>query len=298
MLNVRDLPLLNSRTIVGKIPYDAMGVEIRECRYDNAGREWCYISHLVGGEYLEGWVSRKFLAPMSSEEASAANLAYIKNFLKNYYMGEEKNYLDKLKIFHYFPMQQYMSKKNISHQALRTEKVRLYKRWPRRTYDLKSVQVLKRESNYLDVKATVYWRHVRDSEDYESGKDVHKVRLVRNKNRLKIFAIKRLSHVVYPKPVKVEESNMTAETNASIEGSKVEKFYVKAGSFLETPNSTYLQKISNLGFSYTIESIQQGEKIYKRVYIGPFNTTLDAANALDAIRQHVNVQAYIETRKW
>ncbi|HHH19567.1 MAG TPA: SPOR domain-containing protein [Campylobacterales bacterium] len=298
MLNVRDLPLINSRTVVGKIPGDAMGIEIRECRYDDAGREWCYISHLVGAEYLEGWVSRKFLKPMTTEEASSANFAYIKNFLKNYYMAEEKNFLDKLKIFHYFPMQQYMHNKGVTHQALRTTKVGLYKRWPQRTYKLGTVRVLKRQPTYIDVKATVFWRHAK-GEEYESGHDVQKIRLVRSDNRLKILAIKRLSHVVNPKPVVVEEKNATlTDLNGSSVPSTGEKYYIKAGSFTETPNAGYLQKISDLGFSYTIETTTQGGKRFNRVYIGPFSTTIDSTNALDAIRQNVNASAYIETRKW
>ena len=296
MLNVRELPLINSRTIVGKIPADAMGIKIRECRYDNAGREWCYISHLVGAEYLEGWVSRKFLSPMTKEEASTANMAYIKNFLKNYYMAEEKNFLDKLKIFHYFPMQQYMDKKSVTHQALRTTKVELYKRWPKRLYKLGKVRVLKRQPDYLDIKATVFWRYVK-GEEYESGRDVHKIRLVRHENRLKILAIKRLAHVVDPKPIEAEESSATVDVNETAVVSEVGNiYYVKVGSFTNRPSQEYLQKISNLGLSYTIETVYQGDKHFNRVYVGPYNSALDSANALDAIRQYINPNAYIEMR--
>lgn len=290
-LNVRTLPLVNARTIAGKIPSDAMGIEIRECRYDTGGREWCYISYLVGADYLEGWVSRKFLAPMDEEEASVLNLSYIKNFLNNYYMGEEKNFLDKLTIYHYFPMQQYMYKKNLSHLALRNEKVKFYKRWPKRTYKLGTVQVIKREPTFIDVKCTVFWRFDH-GEEYERGQDVHKVRLIRDENRLKILALKPLSHVVYPKPVEIEDQNATDSNNTAGDG-----YYVKAGSFLENPSADYLLKITQLGFTYSIDQIQSGDRQFYRVFIGPFSTPNEASAALQTIQQQINKDAFIQTNR-
>lgn len=288
MLNVRELPVVNSRTLVGKLPYNAIAIEIKRCKYNKKGQEWCYVSYPLGGKHIEGWVSRYYLEPMKDYEIS--KVFYIKNFLNNYYMADEENFLDKLKVFYKFPMQQYMYNKNVTHMALRSKKVNFYKRWTKRRYQIGYMKILKRKAEYIDVQVTVFWKHSNYKED-ESGKDIHKLRLVHDGKQFKVLAIKILKHTVYPKIV--EEENLTIALGDERIDDK--QFYIKAGSFLENPSEEYLLKIGESGFTYMIERVMQGENTIKRVYIGPFPTTVETMEALEKVRRDINKNAYIQT---
>ncbi len=306
-LNVREEPIVNSRTLIGRLPSNTIGIEIRECKYGANSKEWCYVSHGVGRKHLEGWVSRSFLEPMS--EASISSDFYIKNFLVNYYKADEENFLDKLKVFYIFPMQQYMYQKGVNRMNLRASKVNFYKKWPQRYYTLGYMKVLKRKEDYTDVKVTVHWKFINGSES-ESGRDVHKLRLVYEENQFKVLAIKKLQHRVYPKVEEIDENastvimvdnqeEVTIAESATVATTSVDStsYYIKAGSFLETPSATYLNKITTAGYSYVIDKANQGGNIIKRVYIGPFPTTAVTMEALEKVRRDVNKNAYIQTRK-
>jgi len=297
-LNVREEPVVNRRTLIGRLPAQSIGIKIRECKYGADAKEWCYISHGVGQNHIEGWVSRYFLAPMS--KSSITSSFYIKNFLMSYYKADEENFLDKLKVFYTFPMQQYMRQKGVTLMSVRASKVSFYKRWPRRYYTLGWMKVLRRTEDYIDVKVLVNWKYFNGSES-ASGQDVDKLRLVYDENQFKVLAIKKLKHRVYPKieepvsPFSVEptESNESVKDTIVVE---TKSFYIKAGSFMEQPSQAYLDKITKAGFHYVIDRFNQGGKIVKRVYIGPFPTTAETMEALEKVRQNINKNAYIQTR--
>ena len=289
-LNIRELPVVNSRTAVGSLPYNAIGITIKECKYNKQGKEWCYVSYPIGGEHIEGWVSRYYLEPM--DEWFASKL-YIKNFLKNYYMADEENFLDKLKVFYHFPMQQYMWKKRLSHMQLRSKKVSFYKKWPKRSYNMTYMKILKRKDTYIDVQTTVRWRF-KNSKDSESGKDIQKIRLVHDGEQFQVLAIKNLKHTVFPKEVKIEE-NATVDTNQTIVKTN-KKYYIKVGSFFMQPNDEYFLNIGRNGFKYVqIEDKDQDGNIVKRVYIGPYETSEQAMGVLNRVRSTINRNAYIQS---
>ncbi|SFV56620.1 hypothetical protein MNB_SV-12-1743 [hydrothermal vent metagenome] len=289
-LNIRELPVVNSRTAVGSLPYNAIGITIKECKYNKQGKEWCYVSYPIGGEHIEGWVSRYYLEPM--DEWFASKL-YIKNFLKNYYMADEENFLDKLKVFYHFPMQQYMWKKRLSHMQLRSKKVSFYKKWPKRSYNMTYMKILKRKDTYIDVQTTVRWRF-KNSKDSESGKDIQKIRLVHDGEQFQVLAIKNLKHTVFPKEVKIEE-NATVDTNQTIVKTN-KKYYIKVGSFFMQPNDEYFLNIGRNGFKYVqIEDKDQDGNIVKRVYIGPYETSEQAMGVLNRVRSIINRNAYIQS---
>jgi len=293
-VHVREAPVINSATVVGSIPAYAEGIKIRECKYAKDGKEWCYISYPMGAERLDGWISRYFLAKMKGDSSS---YIYIKTFLKNFYMADEENFLDKLKVFYRFPMQQYFYKKNVNLIQLRTKKVSFYKKWSRRRYSLLSVKILKRRSNYIDVRTVVRWRF-KNRNDSESGRDIQKVRLVREDNQFKVLAIKNLRHIVNPKPKEEEEvvdSNITVtDTNLTI-ATTGKQFYIKVGSFFSEPNGDYLLRISQNGFNYTIQDAVQDGDMIKRVYIGPYPSEDKAIEILKDIRVKINKNAYIQS---
>jgi hypothetical protein len=289
-LNVRMEPIINSKTAVGFLPYNAIGIKIKECKYNKQGQEWCYINYLMGAEHIEGWISSRFLKPITGDSTS---LVYIKNFLKNFYMADEENFLDKLQVYYHFPMQQYFYKKNLNLMQLRTNKVSFYKKWSRRKYNMTYIKILKRAKEYIDVQTTVRWQFS-NWNDYESGKDIQKIRLVQDAGEFKVLAIKNLRHFVNPKVVKVEENN---DTNISItpENIAYKQFYIKIGSFFSTPNGEYLAKVSENGFNYIIQdAIQNGEMI-KRLYIGPYSTENEAIQDLSRVRVGINRNAYIQS---
>jgi len=291
-LNVRMEPIINSKTVVGYLPYNAIGIKIKECKYNKRGQEWCYINYPIGSEHIEGWVSRRFLKPMY---VSNKSYIYIKNFLKNFYMAEEDNFLDKLQVFYKFPMQQYFYKKNLSLMQLRTEKVIFYKKWFTRNFNMINLKILKRKPNYIDVQTTVRWR-LKNWEDEIRGEDIQKVRLIQENEQFKVLAIKNLSHIIDPKIIETEKNQENNETNLTILPSdKGVHFYIKIGSFLSNPNPEYLKKITQNEFKYIIKDAMQDGNMIKRLYIGPYNTEDEAVQELSNIRNRINKNAYIQS---
>jgi len=299
-LNVREVPVVTSRTTVGRIPAYATGIKIQRCKYNRDGNKWCYISYPMGGSHIEGWVSRRFLAPMKSSRTSTR---HIQNFLQNFYMADEENFLDKLQSFYKFPMQQYMWKRNVSFLQLRSKKVRFYKKWGKRDYRMTYMKILKRRHNYIDVQTTVRWK-MKGHNEVQEGKDVQKVRLVPSRNSFKVLALKNLSHYVKPKPVVVEEKNETEVADEVVAPILVEnrpkkgkiQYYIQVGSFFKPIRASYLSKITKNGFPYVIQRVQATEKsLIRRVLIGPFETTAKAKALLGAVRATISRNAYLKT---
>jgi len=302
-LNVRDTPFMNVSKVVDRVASNTTGINIKECAELPDQSEWCYIYAPRGASFVEGWVNSYYLKEMSKQ--IRASKAQIQNFLHNFYMAEEEDYMDKLQVFYAFPMQRYLWKENVSLMDLRANKVREYKKWPKRDYRLTYLKILKRKPTYIDVQTTVRW-HLQRDDDYEKGKDIHKLRLVSVGNTFKVSALKYLKHTVYPKPTPaVVEENVTLiasnEANTTVETKEVisneiaqDKIYIKSGSFFSTINKTYLQSITNNGFSYMIQKVQQGDKVIRRVFIGPFNSVDDATKALVTVRAKINEFAYIQ----
>ncbi len=302
-LNVRDVPFKKESVVVGQIAFNTTDISIKECSELENGSEWCYISVPRGASHIEGWVNSHYLKEMSTGSLTAK--AHIENFLQNFYMAEEENFLDKLKVFYAFPMQQYLWHKNISLRELRSKKVNEYKLWSKRKMHLVYVRILKRRENYIDVQATIRWSF-RSQEDYERGKDIQKLRLLPTGDTFKVSALKNLSHTVFPKPVIVpdkQDSNISSELvlNSKKEPAKEPattpmQFYIKSGSFFSEISPSYLRKISENGFAYSIQKIQQGKRVVRRVYIGPFSSMLKTQEALAVVRKKINKFAYIQSK--
>lgn len=293
-LNVREVPVVNSKTVVGRIPAYATGIRIRECKYNRQGQEWCYIHYPLGGSHIEGWVNGYFLTAM---QGSSTSKAHITNFLHNFYMADGENFLDKLQLFYSFPMQQYFTKKSISLMDLRSKKVSYYKKWPKRDYHLKYLKILKRKANYIDVQTTVDWE-IKNSKDDESGKDVQKLRLKPVGNSFKVLALKNLSHTVFPKAELIDELNATLlseEMNQTMVAVGETKYYIKVGSFFKEINKSYLSNITKNGFPYIIQVAQHENSTIKRLYIGPYDTTIQAIDMLTSVREKINKDAYIQS---
>ena len=291
-LNIREIPEVNSRTAVGSLPHDAIGIKIRECKYNKQGREWCYVSYPIGGEHIEGWVSRYYLEPM--DEWFASKL-YIKNFLQNYYMADEENFLDKLNVFYRFPMQQYMLEKSLNLMQLRSKKVSFYKKWSKRNYNMTSMRILKRRDTYIDVRTTVRWKF-KNRKEYESGKDIQKVRLVHDGENFKVLAIKTLKQTINPKAIEIEENTTKEDLNQTIIVKAKKKYYIKVGSFFMKLNDEYLLNIGRNGFKYTIvEKIDTEGNSIKRVFIGAYETADEAMEELEKVRSTISKNAYIQS---
>ncbi len=72
------------------------------------------------------------------------------------------------------------------------------------------------------------------------------------------------------------------------------KHYVQVGSFSKyAPNKTFLNKITNSGYSYTYHKVVINGKTLNKVIIGPFNTKAEAKKALSTIRKRVEKGAFI-----
>ena len=300
-LNVREVPVVTSRTKVGGIPAYATGIKIHRCKYNRSGKEWCYVSYPLAGSHIEGWVSRYFLAPMRSSKGSKR---HITNFLQNFYMADEENFLDKLQVFYTFPMQQYMYSKNLSLMQLRNKKVRFYKKWRYRDYQLSYMKILRRRANYIDVQTTVRWK-LKSKKNEESGKDVHKVRLIPSDAGFKVLAIKTLSHTVFPKAsIPEEDSNLTTIANTTLASTSANtptpkgEFYLQAGSFFKPISKKYLNNISKNGFPYIVQKVSNSKGgTVRRVLVGPFKSELLARQALPRVRSRISKNAYLKTLK-
>jgi hypothetical protein len=313
-VNVRDVPFKNQSVVVDKIAFNTTGISIKECTELEDGSEWCYIYAPRGASHVEGWVNSHFLKKMSKKEHFSK--AHITNFLYNFYKADEENYMDKLQVFYAFPMQRYMRHRNLSLMELRAKKIQFYKRWSKRHYRLTHLKILKRKPTYIDVQTTVRWR-IEGHNDYKKGKDIQKLRLVPVENTFKVSALKTLKHIVFPKPVEPQEAivdnkkaivdknstRVVREANRS--GTKKEvtpdklaalahKFYIKSGSFFSEISPNYLQRIHDNRFSYLIQKVRQGDKVIRRVFIGPFNSIEEAKEALVTVRAKINEFAYIQ----
>ncbi len=300
-LNVRDTPSLRDSVVVGRLAAYTTNISVKECLEDRRGDEWCYINAPKGGSHIEGWVNSYYLAPMA--KTSKFSWLHIQNFLRNFYLADEEDFLDKLQVFYAFPMQRYFNSRNVSLMELRQKKVRFYKRWPKRNYRFTYLKILKRKPKYVDVQTTVRWR-VEGHGDYQEGKDIQKLRLVPSGNSFKVLAIKYLRHIVYPKPKPIVDENITEENNTTVlspidkivkETFDGKKYYIKAGSFFSEINKNYLTTISKNGFSYIIQKVRQDNKIIRRVFIGPFYSEEATIEALKVVRAKINGQAYIQT---
>ena len=289
-VNVREVPIINSITKVGTIPYYAVGIKIRDCKYGSDGKEWCYISYPMGAKHLDGWIRKYYLAPMGSDFTS--NI-YIKSFLQNFYKSDEENFLDKLKVFYRTPMQQYFYRRNVNLIQLRTAKVNFYKKWSVRRYNLLSFKILVKRVNYIDVKTVVRWR-LKNQYESSSGIDIQKVRLIPTNGEFKVLAIKNLQHLVDTDENIADDVNNTLLVPSDINRS-IKQFYIKVGSFFSTPNKQYLEKISQNGFNYIIKEVTQDGAIIKRVYIGPYSTAKEVEDNLKIVREKINSNAYIQS---
>ena len=298
-VNVREVPIINSITKVGTIPYYAVGIKIKDCKYGIDGKKWCYISYPMGARHLDGWIRKYYLAPMGSDFTS--NI-YIKSFLQNFYKSDEENFLDKLNLFYQTPMQQYFSKRNVNIIQLRTAKVDFYKKWPIRYYNLLNFEILVKRVNYIDVKTIVKWK-LKNQYNSSSGIDIQKVRLIPIDGEFKVLAIKNLRHMLDIKE-KDEEDEVKENNSTSLDKNRTilpkvkvsdKQFYIKVGSFFATPNRAYLEKILQNGFKYIIKEVTQNSAVIKRVYIGPYSTAKEAQDNLLIIRDKINPNAYIQS---
>jgi len=287
-LNVREIPVVNSSTLIGKIPANAIGIRVKECKYAKDGKRWCYIFYRVGAKHIEGWVRAYYLAPL---DISVSSYIYIRNFLKNFYLAEEENFLDKLKLFYDFPLQRYFNQYGVDYIQLRNSKVEFYKRWPNRRYKLVDVVILKRTNRYVDVKTTVEWKlYGRGS--FQSGRDEQKIRLVYVRDTLKVKAIKSLSHIVYDGGYGNSRDESVDDINSTIYQNS---YYIKVGSFFSNPNPKFLDNIVNSGFKFIIKDDLFNGATIKRVYIGPYSTREEAERFLGIIRATISKDAYIKS---
>ena len=282
-LNVREIPLVNSSTLIGRIPADAIGIRVRECKYARDGKRWCYIFYPMGAKHIEGWVRAYYLAPL---DISVTSYIYIRNFLKNFYLAEEENFLDKLKLFYDFPLQRYFNQYGVNYIQLRNSKVDFYKKWFRRRYRLLDILILNRSRDYIDIRATVEWKFYGNGV-FETGKDIQKVRLVFIGDTLKVKAIKNLKHTLYD-----SKSSMVEDLNRTV---IYQNFYIKVGSFFSDPNPKFLLNITESGFSYIIKDDIYNGNIIKRVYIGPYSTREEAERFLGVVKDKINRDAYIKS---
>ena len=296
-LNVRDVPFKNKSIVVGRISWKTTGISIKECTELKDGSEWCYINAPRGASHIEGWVNSYYLKKMTKR--ATASKAHIQNFLHNFYMADEENYMDKLQVFYAFPMQKYKWNKNLSLRDLRIKKVREYKKWPSRDLRLTYLKILKRKANYIDVQTTVRWSFKRGDE-YEKGKDIQKLRLIPVGNTFRVSALKNFKHIVFPKPKPIVDENSTLVINEELNQTVVKevvvsnKFYIKSGSFFSEISPTYLTSITKNGFPYMIQKVQQGDKVVRRVFIGPFDSITEANKSLVTVRAKINEFAYIQ----
>jgi hypothetical protein len=226
-------------------------------------------------------------------------------------MADEENFLDKLQVFYEFPMQQYFNKTHVSVMQLRSKKVNYYKKWSKRSYRLTHMKILKRRDKYIDVQTTVLWTIKGKDDESQSGKDIQKIRLLPQDNTFKVFALKNLKHTIFPKPEPIVEENNTMNNNeettvdknvvperpktSTVSSNK--KYYIKAGSFFGEINSSYLAKITANGFGYVVQKATQNGNTIRRVYIGPFNGSGKAKDALPKVRATINPNAYIQSLK-
>ena len=72
------------------------------------------------------------------------------------------------------------------------------------------------------------------------------------------------------------------------------QYYIQVGSFAKkAPSKTFLNKITNRGYTYTFYEVKRSGKTLNKVLVGPFNTKSAAHEALPVIRKSVESGAFL-----
>ncbi len=73
-----------------------------------------------------------------------------------------------------------------------------------------------------------------------------------------------------------------------------EQYYIQVGLFAKSvPSKTFLDKITNRGYTYTFHKVTSGGKAMNKVLVGPFKTKSAAHEALPVIKKSVESGAFL-----
>ena len=102
------------------------------------------------------------------------------------------------------------------------------------------------------------------------------------------------------RPVKVQPSGKYDPKSKSVKHTTSPqkavngKYYIQVGSFARfKPSESFLQKISNNGYTYTFHKVTRDSKTLNKVLVGPFKTQSAAREALSVIKRNVERGAFL-----
>ncbi len=90
---------------------------------------------------------------------------------------------------------------------------------------------------------------------------------------------------------KKAEPTKTQETPKAVQNGS---YYIQIGSFERVkPSQKILDATTKLGYSYTFHEVTMNDKKINKVLVGPFNSQKDARDALPAIKNSIEKNAFI-----
>jgi general secretion pathway protein D len=104
--------------------------------------------------------------------------------------------------------------------------------------------------------------------------------------------------VLKPEPIRPsDEYDAKSERDIETQTPKTAvsgQYYIQVGSFTKrAPSKTFLDKITNRGYTYTFHKVTRNGKTLNKILVGPFKTQSAAREALPVIKRSVESGAYL-----
>jgi len=107
---------------------------------------------------------------------------------------------------------------------------------------------------------------------------------------------KRSAATQVVKPKKIQPSGKYDPKSKRVvkRASSSEGYYIQVGSFAKyAPSRSFLNKITNRGYTYTFHKVTRNGRTLNKVLIGPFRTQTSARQALPVIKRDVEPGAFL-----
>lgn len=133
----------------------------------------------------------------------------VQKFLKNFYKAGESN--SAVKAAHYYVdrIEEYFKFKDIGKDKIIEDKIRYYKKFPTRKYDLVEFEIvnenIKKEQQELLVYSTIKWKVTTLNNDEKSGQSTQILKLLKKHNNYLVKSIRTID--------KIENKNRTENNN-------------------------------------------------------------------------------------
>lgn len=190
----------------------------------------------------------------NSNKISSSIKGEIKVFLERFYKSGEENFPGKTLPFYVANVERYFSIKNATKEDILADKISYYKKWVKRKYDFKDLEVL--DSFIADgiqhyvVSTAVDWNVVSKEGKLANGSNYNIITLIQNEDSFLIKSIKSLDD-------SIDESKKNINVEKSLNNNKEERLYEQK---MELENKTISFDENGISINLTYpSSVRTGE---------------------------------------